>query len=397
MNKTIGSVLLVVAMTTGAGMLALPVACSFAGFWTSVLLLAAMWALMFATAYLFAEITLEQEGETNLISMAGRYTGVAGKVLTWVSTLLLLYSLLVAYISGSAHFVTGALGSFGMTIPLWLGALPMLLLFALFVYLGTGHVDRLNRILIGVKAAAFFLLLFLLPSHLEPRLLSQFDPKAIWVAIPVVFTTFGFHTIIPTLATYLGRNRKKLLSSLFWGSFIPFVLYVVWNLMTLGIIPLTGEASMASAWKGGLPATVPLADLLQTPAIHLFSSLFTCFAIFTSFLAVAMGLSDFLRDGLQLHRSVWGREIACLLTFFPPLFFALTVPRAFLLALEYAGIFVAILLCLLPAWISWKLPKFKERKGLLALIAFLSLVAITMSLLNQAGFFAPFIAPYVQT
>ena len=101
-NRLVGGILLVSGTAIGAGMLALPVITSFAGFLPSAIALGICWLFMYITAVLLLEVNLSCPGEPNMISMAGRTLGTAGKLVCWVVYLLLLYSLTAAYIAGSA-------------------------------------------------------------------------------------------------------------------------------------------------------------------------------------------------------------------------------------------------------------------------------------------------------
>ena len=70
-SRLIGGILLVSGTATGAGMLALPVVSSFAGFLPSFALLGFFWLFLFATSWLFLDVNLAFRGEVNMISMAG--------------------------------------------------------------------------------------------------------------------------------------------------------------------------------------------------------------------------------------------------------------------------------------------------------------------------------------
>ena len=131
------------------------------------------------------------------------------------------------------------------------------------------------------------------------------------------------------------NDVKKLRLTLFIGSLIPFLVYIVWEFLILGVVPLP---DLAAAWAAGESGVAPLSHLLQNPWIGGVASLFSFFAIITSFLGVSLSLSDFLTDGLKMKRFSFGREFSSLLTFVPPLFFVYTYPRGFILALQYAGI-----------------------------------------------------------
>jgi tyrosine-specific transport protein len=377
-------------------MLALPVITSFAGLLPSFLFLGLCWLFFYATAYLFLDVNLSFEGNVNMITMAGRTLGTVGRVVCWVTYLLLLYSLTAAYIAGSAPLFVKGVKALGWEVPNWLGPFPLLVLFGLFVYLGTRSVDVVNRLLMAGLVLAYGALVMFLPSHVDMSLLTHVDFPAIRIAIPILFTAFGFHIIIPTLTTYMDRNVKELRLTLLIGSLIPFVIYAIWEFLVIGVVPLTGPISLCSAWLEGQPGSVPLAAIVQNSYITTLANFFSFFAIITSFLGVSLSLSDFLGDGLKMHRFTWGRELACLLTYLPPLGFVLTYQRGFILALEYAGIFVAILLGALPAFMAWTLPKYRTgpKRLLLATIMFISLFVIGLDLFERFGMLKDCMAVY---
>ena len=394
-NRLIGGILLVAGTAIGAGMLALPVVSSFGGFFPSLALLAFCWIFLFATSWILLDVNLSFPGEVNLITMASRTLGAPGRIICWISYLLLLYSLTAAYIAGSAPLFLQAVAFVtGWSAPSWVGPFPLLLIFGFFVYLGTSSVDRINRLLMFGLIIAYFLLIVFLPSHIDLSLIQHTDLKAVWIAVPLMMTSFGFHIIIPTLATYLHHDVKKLRLTLFIGSLIPFLVYVVWEFLILGVVPLP---DLAAAWAAGESGVAPLSHLLQNPWIGGVASLFSFFAIITSFLGVSLSLSDFLTDGLKMKRFSFGREFSSLLTFVPPLFFVYTYPRGFILALQYAGIFVVILLCLLPALMAWKLPRYRPPSRRLCLLAIflLSFSVIALDLLEYLGILQSLIAPYI--
>ncbi len=381
----IGGILLVAGTAIGAGMLALPVLTAFGGFIPSLWLLAFCWIFFFATAYLLLEANLAMPSESNMISMTGKMLGAAGKAVCWISYLLLLYSLLAAYLSGASPLILEiAAAATGVVLPDWTGPLVMLFLFGIFVYLGTRLVDWVNRILMIGLIATYFLLVGFLPGNMDTSLLAYSNPSAIWIALPLLFTSFGFHVVIPSLTTYLKHDRKKLIWTLFIGSSIPFAVYVVWEALVLGIVPLS---DLSVAWAEGQSAASPLVLHLQNPWISSAIHAFSFFAILTSFLGVSLSLSDFLADGFKIKGHTWEREISCLMTFIPPLLFVYMYKKGFILALQFAGVFVAILLCILPALMAWTLPRFKKPllRCLLGGVILFALFMIGLSVCEQMG------------
>lgn len=360
--RIFGGVLLVAGTTIGAGMLALPVATGLAGFCPAILLLFFYWCYMTYTAFLMLEVNLWLPPGTNLISMAKETLGKWGELTSWVVYLFLLYTLTAAYLAGGGPiFLEFLEHATGLAMPKWMGPIPLLIIFGYFVYHGTRSVDYINRLLMVGLVISYCLMVLFITPHVQSNLLIHADPKYLLLAVSVVATSFGFHIIIPTLTTYLDRDLLKLKKVIFIGSAIPLVVYILWEFLTLGIIPLEGENGIAIGEIQGRNGANLLASILGKSSLGLLAHFFSFFAIVTSFLGVSLSLSDFLTDGLKVHRLPGKRGVICLLTFLPPLAFIWTNPRAFFNALEYAGAFgVVILLGFLPALMVWH-GRYKQR------------------------------------
>lgn len=391
-NKMIGGILLVSGTTIGAGMLAMPVSTGLAGFLPSVLLLVCCWAFMTYTALLLLEVNLGMKEGSNLISMAKRTLGTPGEIVSWLAYLFLLYALTTAYIAGSGPIVSSLVHTLsGIKIPSLAGSIPLLLIFGLFVYKGTASVDIVNRLLMMGLVIAYGLMALFLTPHIELSLLARHEWPPLLLAVSLVVTSFGFHIIIPTLTTYLHKDVKRLKWVIIIGSTIPLIIYLLWEIMILGVIPL---ASLQQGHVEGIDGAQLLSVHLENSAIGIIANCFSFFAIMTSFLGVSLSLSDFLADGLKIKKSKLGRVMLYSLTFLPPVAFALTDPRAFFTALEYAGAFgVIILLGFLPALMVWKMryshrfvSTFKTPGGKLALL-FVMITAGLVSALEIANKF----------
>jgi len=390
-NHFLGGVLLIAGTAIGAGMLAIPMSTAFTGFFPTLGLLVVCWLFMTITALLLLEVNLHLKGDVNLVTMASKTLGVFGKVLCWSGYLLLLYCLTAAYISGSAPiFAMGIQAATGWELPSWLSPFPILIFFGTFVYLGTRAVDLVNRVFIIALILSFALLVFFLPPYVDFNLLRHADSNTILVGLSIVITSFGFHIIIPSLTTYMNHNRRRLQLAVITGSLIPLFVYILWEFLILGTIPLTGEYGLISTWKSGGHTTQPLMHLIDNKWIGIGAGFFSFFAIVTSFLGVSLSLADFLRDGLKIKRTGKGRLIATMLTFIPPMIFVIVYEHGFLLALQYAAIFVAILLGILPALMAWTLPKpspYRSFFGRCLLITIIlgSLFIIVVDLMQEDG------------
>jgi tyrosine-specific transport protein len=349
-GRLFGAILLIAGTSIGAGMLALPVLTSKAGFIPSTLLFIAVWLFALFTALLVLEVNLWFKGDVNLITMAKATLGKYGEWVTWISFLLLLYSLTAAYLTGSATTITCEVVSlFGIHIPTYLEPLPLIIIFSFFIYFGTRSLDFFNRICMVILVISYFGLITAVAPHTDLGLIKESDFSYIFISIPVVITSFGFHVVIPVLSTYLKQDVKALKKAICIGSFIPLIVYIIWEFMILSVIPKEGQFGLKTICEEGSMVAASLANRFDNQLITTFASLFSFFAIITSFLGVSLSLANFLKDGFKIKENKKGNLLVILLTFVPPLLFQMFYPRGFILALMWAGVIVAVLHGILPA------------------------------------------------
>lgn len=358
-SKLFGGILLVVGTTIGAGMLALPVATAQLGFVGSIVLLIACWAIMTACAFLFLEVNMWLPPNSNLISMAGATLGKAGQIVTWIIYLLLLYSILSAYIAGGGDLFHFLLASIGANIPVTIASLLFTGLLGVVVYLGIRYVDYVNRGLMFGKLGAFLLLVFLIMPHVSLQNLGNGDIKNITAPTSLSITVVAFTClmIIPSLRTYFNNDVKILRKVIFIGTLIPLICYIAWDMVIMGVIPLQGKDSLqqmlhSSSSNSGL--VIALSVLLQKDIVTLLAKFFTSICMATSFLSVSLSLSDFLADGFRIAKKGVGKAIILTATFLPPILIVLFYPDTFIRGLKYAGVSCFILMILLPPVMVWR-------------------------------------------
>ncbi len=355
-TKLVGGILLIVGTAIGGGMLALPIATSQVGFFDSSLLLFACWLVMTLSAFLILEVNLWLPSNSNMISMAKATLGTTGQIIAWLSYLLLLYSLVSAYIAGGSDFLRNLLSIAGVNLSGRLTSVIFTLLLGYIVYLGIRSVDYVNRALMITKFGALILLIAFIMPHVTFAHLAGGQFKYLTGSITVAITSFGFATIVPSLRTYFQGDVAKLHKAILIGSLIPLVCYIFWDLAIMGVIPRDGENGLVSMLHSNRSTSEfvnALSNLLQRDTITVIARVFTSICLATSFLGVSLGLSDFLADGLQIEKKGRGNLIIYGATFLPPLLIVLFYPGAFISALSYAGIYCIVLLALLPALMAW--------------------------------------------
>ena len=354
MNKTVGSTLLVAGTMIGAGMLAMPLTSAGIGFGFTLVLLLGLWALLTFSALLFVELYQTAKSDAGIGTLAEQYFGKAGRIIATAVLIIFLYALIAAYVSGGGSLLKDLLPeSFGDKVSILL----FTVIFGSFIVIGTHSVDKINRVLFFVMLAAFAVVLSLMLPEIkfDNLMATPIDNALIISASPVFFTAFGFHGSIPSLNKYLGGNVKALRISILIGSAITLCAYILWQMSTHGLLTqneflqiLKEDATLNGLVKATLAIT---GSNIIAGAVKLFSTL----ALVTSFLGVGLGLLECIEDLLKRSFNISAGRISLgLMTFIPPLVFALFYPEGFILALGYAGQMFAFYAVVLPVSLVWK-------------------------------------------
>jgi tyrosine-specific transport protein len=352
-GSLLGGTLLVAGCCIGAGMLGLPVLSAQAGLQPSIIMFFLCWLFMVTTGLLLLEVNLWYGGNVSMITMTRRTLGQPGKVICWLMFLFLFYSLMVAYVAASGSLMIDFIVE--LTGRHWhqaFGGLLFCLLFGILLYLGTGAVDWFNRLLMLGLVVSYVSLVIAGASHVDSKLLKHHDWAAATMVIPAVIISFGFHNLVPSLTTYFHCQIKLLKWSIILGSAIPLIIYLIWEWIILGLVPLQ---NFKAALDQGEIATEALKNAVGASWVVDVAQAFAFFAIVTSFLSVALSFVDFLADGLNIKKTAQGKVILILLVLGPPFLCALLYPTIFLIALNTAGGFGAVILFgILPALMVWK-------------------------------------------
>lgn len=385
-GSLLGGLLLVAGSAIGAGMLGIPLVTGVYGFLPSLVVFFFCWIFMSSTALLLLEANLFAGKDSNIITMAEKSLGVFGKFVSFSVYLFLIYSMLVAYVDASGGIIKDfVFQKFNMIVsPSW-GSVIFTFLFGFCIFLGTFVVDRLNRLLMLGLIITYVAVIFMGKNYIHSDFLQHRAWKFSLLAIPVVITSFGYHNVIPTLTSYLKGNRRKMIAVVLLGGAIPLIIYILWEVLILGVVPYSFFAKS--------PTFEKVISFIPYRSITLWVQYFAFFAIVTSFLAQALALLDFLRDALRLKKNLSTRFGLLFLVLLPPLALALTFPGIFIKALGLVGGFAAIILfALIPTFMVWDLRyKRKDKKNrivpggkfILILIICISLGIMTIEFIQE--------------
>lgn len=354
-GSIMSAMFLVAGTCIGGGMLALPVATGLSGFMPSMLIMIMCWFAMTATALLLLEVSMWMEEGVHLISMTSQILGIPGKAVSWCLYLFICYASLAAYTAGGGVQVASAFKHyFGAFISKDAGSVVFILVFGAVVYLGSRIIGRVNAVLFVAMVAAYLGLVVMGLPETQLELLQRRQWSSSLMSLPLLLTAFSFQTMVPSLTPYLKRNAKALRMAVIGGTLIAFIIYAIWQWLILGIVPVEGTNGLFEALAKGEPATQFLREHVEGRWVSTIAEYFAFFAIVTSFLGIALGLFDFLSDGLNIKKSGYGQVFLGLLIVVPTIIFATQYERIFLVALETSGGFGdTILNGLIPVLMVW--------------------------------------------
>jgi tyrosine-specific transport protein len=346
--RSLSGALLVSGTAIGAGMLALPVVTGLAGFLPVAFLFFLCGLFMAATGLLLLEVCMWMPPESNLLTMAYRLLGRKGFVAVLLLYLFLFYCLTIAYVAGGGGFIA-SFSSGALSLPV--SIVLFTLIFSPAVFLGVRAVNRLNLFLMCGLVLSYFAFILMGMGYIDTSLLGRGNMVLSLLSMPVVFTSFSFQGTLPSLVAYLKRNTKAIRWAIIFGTMLPFLVYTIWEMLILGIVPLE---RLTAASASGYSAVEPLKEVITSPYLYPIGQAFAFFALTTSFLGVTLGLFDFLSDLFQMAKIALRKELVYLLVFLPPTLIALFHPHIFIKALTYAGgIGCALLLGAMPALFVW--------------------------------------------
>lgn len=392
LGHVVGGTLLIAATTIGVGMLGLPVATGPGGFVPATFVYILTWFFMLCTGLLLLEVCTWMPAEANLITMTHRLLGPVGQAVCWVVYLFLFFTAMIAHVSGGGSTLVDILNlSFGIAMPQSAAMVVYVLIFSPVVYLGTRSVDRFNLLMMTGVLITYVLFIVFSAGKVDIDLLKYADWSKAWPALPVLFTAFTYQLIIPTLMTYMNRDVKKVRLSIILGSSIPLVVYLIWELLILGIIPVD---TLIQAKIRGETAVMPLKELLQNPWVFKIGSCFAFLVLTTSYIALSLAFLDFVADGLKIKKEGIKKVGLCMGIFLPPMIIAMLYPDIFITALEYAGgISCALLFGLLPpvmVWVGRYLKKYEHKniqlpggKLVLSALMLFTFVELILQVMNQ--------------
>lgn len=329
--------MLITGNLLGGGILAVPVILGPAGLIPALTGIFLMWGLMFYTALIYADQKSLVENETaDLPTFFGREMGGGVKWITIIANLIILYGVLVAYLTGVTSIIDNL---FHLSLPKPLVLFFYFIIAAGLTSLGMGVLRRGNAVLMFFIWAAFAVLVFLTARHGEPQRLASMEWRFFPMGLPILVTAFHFHNLIPTICRTLNQDKRAIRRAIFMGTFTGVIMHSVWLVVVSAALPVEGpgQTNIMYALANNLPATVPLSQLFASNTFTQVGLAFAVVAMTAAFVANGTALMSFIRDLTTTHLNSQSRPLIWLFAFAPPLAVALMYPQIFLIAMNVVG------------------------------------------------------------
>ncbi|MBD2358059.1 tyrosine transporter [Tolypothrix sp. FACHB-123] len=363
-GSVLGSTALVAGTTVGAGILALPAVTLPSGIVPSTALLIAVWLYTLVSGLLIAEASvntmrLAGRPSVGMLAMIENTLGLIGARVAGGTYLFLHYALLVAYTTQGGEILGNAIANLlGVenAVPAWVGTTVFTLVFGGIMYFGRDKfVEKLNSVFVAIVLASFLGLLLLAGGQVKTTQFFFQNWSAVGSAVSVMAVALFYHNIVPVVVTQLEGDTSKIRQSIVIGSAIPLIMFLAWNAVILGSV----SPDMVHNTGNGQTIFDPLEILRSGGAgewLGVLVSIFSEFAIATSFIGFVYGLLDFFQEiflATQIQLSSRLRLYSMILL--PPMSFGVINPNIFFTALDYVGTFsISVLGGIIPVLMTWK-------------------------------------------
>jgi tryptophan-specific transport protein len=345
-NSPLTAIMITAGTAIGAGMFSIPIVASGMWFSWTVLAMAGIWYVNYLCALYLLEVNITFERGANFETISKILFGPIWSKFISIGFAFLLYILIYAYFSAFGSTASTSFGLGEMEGGRWMSSAASLvfgLLLAFAIWLGTKTVGRISGILVAGIIITFILSMAGFSFQVEAAKLFDFADEDgyvqyIWISLPYLITSFGFLNVVPSLYKFYGDQPKLIKSGLLVGSMLAFLISLIFVVIAFGSI--SREAYIPINQAGGNIGTLMAAMQAgeTSDLVNWSLSIFTNFAIISSFLGVGLGLFDFVADTFKIDDSPKGRFYTACISFLPSGIASFFFPNGFILAIGYAGL-----------------------------------------------------------
>lgn len=351
MKKQLSAIALLAGTAIGSGMLSLPLILAKYGLlFGCAMMVAFVWVAYFSSI-IRAELNIYSNADFALKDVGTHFSGKVASQIGNVSLKLLSYALISAYLHGLASL----LNVFWAIDLKYLIALISVITIIL-LYFSNSLISKINKVLFICLISTFILVTLgmLLKSGMGelkiPRM-QELSLNSFSIALPIIFTSFGFQGSLHSLTKFVNNDRKIIKRACLFGSIIPAIVYICWLCSTILIIYNNDPALFCKMTCGNIEISEMIMCLSHISNLPYLKNIFwgiSLLALLTSIIGVGIALFD------EWNRTV-SKIPATIITILPSTIVAICVPNAFIRILGVSGMILAVLAIFLPTFLYFKM------------------------------------------
>lgn len=317
-KKLYGGISILIGVTIGAGVLALPHAVANAGFFTGIIDLAVIGIAMLVLNLCLGEVTLRTKGNHQLTGYCEKYLGKIGKHLMGASMVIGIYGAIIAYTIGGGQSIAQILGGNS-----WLWSAIFFLTGMTIIYKGLSALEESEVTMEIIKISVFIVIVAMVffSGKIDATNLTPFKTANLFLPYGVILFAYLGTTAVPEMKEEMKGSWKQLKTAIIAGSAIPIFVYLIFALAVVGI----------GGQKTAEIATITIGQMLGTTGLVL-ANIFAVLAMFTSFIALGYGLKEMYHYDYKVNINK-----SFLLTCTIPIIMLLTGMQSFAKTLEITG------------------------------------------------------------
>lgn len=298
--KFLYAVVILIGMIVGAGTFGLPYVFSQAGFGIGFFYLLII-ALAVVMVHLFyGEIILRTEQPHRLVGYGAKYLGRRAKKIVTFTLLFEYYGALLAYLILGGQFLSIIFGKwFGGSELFW--ALIFFLVGALGIFWRLNTLAKNELWMVTLLLLAIIVLLVKGAPLIQLANFSNINFAKFFLPYGVILFAMAGSAAIPEMRQILQGQEKNLKPAIFWGTFIPAILYFLLALVVVGV---SGAQTSEEAIKGLVP--------YLGEWVIIIGAIFGILAVYTSFLVLGVAIKKIYQHDYRL-KSSWSFLLACVI------------------------------------------------------------------------------------
>lgn len=278
----------------GVGLFAIPFVINKSGIIPLFIYMAGLAVIQYWLHLLFAEVVLSTKNKHRLPGFVGQYVNKKSEKMTFLA------DIIGAYGSALAYIIIGGLFLHQLANPYFGGDVFFYstVLFAgisLIVFFDIKLIAGTELVLTSFLAIAIGLVAWRGFGHIQLTNYHLLEWKNVLLPYGPIFFAVGGSAAIPEVCRLLAHQKEKIKSAIFWGTFIPAALMLIFVLVILGI---TGANTSPDTLTG-------LSSALSDGVIT-FSLIFGLLAIITSYIVIAQATEEVYQWDLGLgNKAAW--------------------------------------------------------------------------------------------